>query len=148
MVKLAIKNNACFEVSDIEIKRTGETYSYDTLTELHNIYYETEFYFIIGFDTLKEISTWKRVYEVCNMTEFIVVNRGNSLKEIKDEFLIKEKKFNCKLTLVEIPDIKISSTDIRDRINNNESIKYLVTNDVEGYIYQKGLFKVEFNKGL
>lgn len=145
MVKLGIKNNACFEVSDIEIKRTGETYSYDTLSELHNIYYETQFYFIIGFDTLKEMDTWKKVDEVCTMTEFIVVNRGNSLKEINDEILIKEKKYNCKLTLVEIPDIKISSTDIRDRIRNNESIKYLVTNDVEGYIYQKGLFKFEFD---
>lgn len=144
MVKLAVKRNEGFEVSDIEIKRAGQTYTYDTLKELHNIYYETQFYFIIGFDTLKEIDTWKKVNDVCNMTNFIVVNRGNTTKEIKEEILFKEKKYGCEFILVEIPDIDVSSTDIRDRIKNNKSIKYLVTDDVEEYIKQKGLYKFEF----
>lgn len=144
MVKLAVKGNDGFKVSDIEIRRSGKTYSYDTLKELHNIYYETQFYFIIGFDTLKEIDTWKNVNDVCSMTDFIVVNRGNNLNEIKDEILNKEKKYSCKFILVKIPDIEISSTDIRDRIKNNKSIKYLVTDEVEKYIKQKGLYKIEF----
>jgi nicotinate-nucleotide adenylyltransferase len=145
MVKLAIKSNDGFEISDIETKRAGQTYSYDTLTELHNMYYETQFYFIIGFDTLKEMDTWKRVSDVCSMTKFIVVNRGNTYKEIEEEILINEKKYECNFSLVEIPDIKISSTDIRDRVKNNKSIKYLVTSEVERYIKQKGLYLSEFN---
>jgi nicotinate-nucleotide adenylyltransferase len=144
MVKLAIKSNDGFEISDIETKRAGQTYSYDTLTELHNMYYETQFYFIIGFDTLKEIDTWKRVSDVCSMTKFIVVNRGNTCNEIKKEILIKENKYNCNFILVDIPDIKVSSTDIRDRIKTSKSIKYLVTNEVEEYIKQKGLYLSEF----
>jgi nicotinate-nucleotide adenylyltransferase len=148
MVKLAIKNNDGFEVSDMEIKRAGHTYTYDTLLELHNIYYETQFYFIIGFDTLKEMDSWKKVNEVCSMTKFIVVNRGNTSKELKEEISIKETTYECKLSLVDIPDIKISSTGIRDRIKNNETIKYLVPSEVEGYINQKGLYKVESHKSL
>ena len=145
MVKLAVESNERFGVSDIEINRKGQTYSYDTLTELHNMYYETQFYFIIGFDTLKEIDTWKRFCDVCSMTKFIVVNRGNTCSEIEEEILIKEKKYGSNFSLVEIPDIKISSTDIRDRIKSNKSIKYLVSDEVEGYIKQKGLYLSEFN---
>lgn len=143
MVKLAVRNNEGFDISDIEIKREGQTYTYDTLIELHNIYYGILFYFIIGFDTLKEIDTWKNVNAVCSMTNFIVVNRGNNSKEIREEILIKEKRYGKKFFLVEIPDIEISSTDIRDRIRSNKSIKYLVTSEVEEYIKQKGLYKVE-----
>lgn len=145
MVRLAVQNNHCFEVSNIEIEREGQTYSYDTLIELHNTYYETNFYFIIGFDTLQDLDTWKKVNEVCKMTSFIVVNRGNTSKEIEEEILLKEKKYGCKFSLVNIPDIQISSSDIRSRIKNNESIKYLVRDEVEGYINQKGLYKFELD---
>lgn len=145
MVKLAVKSNEEFEVSNIEIKRAGKTYSYDTLKELHNIYYGTQFYFIIGFDTLKEIDTWKNIDDVCRMTNFIVVNRGNNSKEIIEEIKIKEEKYKCKFILVKIPDIEISSTDIRNRIKKNKSIKYLVTDEVEEYIKKKGLYKIELD---
>lgn len=145
MVRLAVQNNHCFEVSNIEIEREGQTYSYDTLIELHNMYSETKFYFIIGFDTLQDLDTWKKVNEVCKMTSFIVVNRGNTSKEIEEEILLKEKKYGCKFSLVNIPDIQISSSDIRCRIKNNESIKYLVRDEVEGYINQKGLYKFELD---
>lgn len=148
MVRLAVESNDGFVVSNIEIKRSGQTFTYDTLKELHDIYYDTEFYFIIGFDTLKEIDTWKKAQDVCDMTNFIVVNRGNSSNEIEEEIIMKEKKYKCKLILVEIPDIKISSTDIRERIKNDKSIKYLVTNEVEGYIKQKGLYKFESDQNL
>jgi nicotinate-nucleotide adenylyltransferase len=101
-----------------------------------------------AFDTLKEKDTWKKVQDVCDMTNFIVVNRSNSSDEIEEEIIAKRKKYKCKLILVEIPDIKISSTDIRKRIKNNNSIKYLVTNEVEGYIKQKGLYKFEPDQNL
>jgi nicotinate-nucleotide adenylyltransferase len=94
MVKLAVEDNDKFGVSDIEVVRAGQTYTYDTLKELHNIYYDTQFYFIIGFDTLKEIDTWKKVKDVCGMTSFIVVNRGNSSNEIEQEIIAKKEKIS------------------------------------------------------
>lgn len=145
MVKLAIKNNNVFEACDVEIRREGHTYTYDTLIELHNKHHETKFYFIIGFDTLKEIDTWYKIHDVCKMTSFIVVNRGNTSREIEEEALLKESKYNCKISIVEIPDIQISSTDIREKLKNNKSIKYLVTDEVEEYIMQKGLYKYELD---
>lgn len=141
MVRRAVKNNTGFEVSDIEIKREGETYSYHTLMELHNKYPDAKLYFIIGFDTLKELDTWYRIQEVCKMTDFIVVNRGNTTEEIEEEIQNREKRYNCKFSIVTIPDIQISSTDIRERLKNKRSIKYLVTKEVEEYIMQRELYR-------
>lgn len=141
MVRLVVRDNPGFEASDIEIKREGATYSYHTLIELHKEYPGAKMYFIIGFDTLKELDTWYRIQEVCKMTEFIVVNRGNTTWELEEEILIRERRYNCKFTIVKIPDIQISSTDIRERLKNNKSIKYFVTKEVEEYIMQKGLYR-------
>lgn len=140
MVRLAIKDNLYFEVSDMEVLRIGKTFTYDTMIELHNIYYDAVFHFIIGFDTLKDLENWRKIEEVSKLTNFIVVNRGNTSQEIMEEIEKSKNLYQCSFELVEIPDIKISSTDIRNRVKNSSSIKYLVPRDVEDYIIQKGLY--------
>ena len=141
MVKLATKENPKFSVSDIEINRDGKTFTYDTLVELHNIYYETKIYFIIGYDTLKEIDTWKRINEVCKLCSFIVVNRNNANSEMNYEIEKKSDKYKCNIHVVDIPNIEVSSTDIRDRIALKRSIKYIVTESVSDYICDRGLYR-------
>jgi nicotinate-nucleotide adenylyltransferase len=145
MVKLAIEDNEKFGYSDIEVKREGKTYTYDTLCQLHNIYYDTRFYFIIGFDTLRDIDTWKRVEEVFNIASFIVVNRGNYIFEMNSELEDKRIKYNANISVVNIPDIGISSTDIRKRVCLNDSIKYLVPDKVAEYIERNDLYRGESN---
>jgi nicotinate-nucleotide adenylyltransferase len=148
MVRLAICRNNQFSISDLEIRREGRTYTYDTLAELHKTYYGDKLFFIIGFDTLKDLDSWKRVNDVCKMVSFIVVNRGNSTSEIIEEMEDKKKKYSADITLVDIPDIEISSTDIRKRILNGETIKYLVPDEVEAYIRLKGLYSNGINEDV
>lgn len=145
MVWLAIEGNKSFTVSDMEIKRIGKTYTYDTLIELHKIYYGDKFYFIVGFDALKEMHTWKNAEELFKLTDLIVVNRGILEEGMKDEIKDKEK-CGASINLVEIPDIGISSTDIRKRIFIGEGIRYLVPDNVFEYITKKGLY-VDDNRG-
>jgi nicotinate-nucleotide adenylyltransferase len=141
MVKLATKNNSKFFVSEIEINRDGITFTYDTLIELHKIYKETKIYFIIGFDTLKDIDTWKRIDDVCKLCSFIVVNRNNISKEMSNEIEKKKGKYKCDIHVVDIPNIEVSSTNIRERISLKRSIKYIVTEKVSEYIYNIGLYR-------
>lgn len=141
MVKLAIENNDKFEICDIEIKRKGKTYTYDTLKELHNIYDDSEIFLIIGFDALRDIDSWKKVSDVFGMAQFIVVNRGNMESEMLEEIENKREKYDADIRIVSIPDIEVSSTDIRRRAQEGESIKYLVPDNVIEYMQSKNLYR-------
>lgn len=148
MVKLAIEGDDNFSISDIEIKRVGKTYTYDTLIELHKMYYGNKLYFIIGFDSLKEMDMWMRAEDLFKLTEFIVVNRGNRDCEMDYEIKKKESLYGGKIHVVDIPDIGISSTDIRRRVKDGEGIRYLVADEVMNYIKMKGLYTNEFTEGI
>ena len=142
MVELATKGNDIFETSDIEINRQGRTYTVDTLKELKQLY-NAEIYFIIGFDTLMDMDSWRMVDKVFEMANFVVVNRGNHDIQQHQEMERKKIVYNAKLFEVDIPDIQISSTQIRERVKKGETIKYLVPEAVEKYIFTKGLYKNE-----
>ncbi len=76
MVKMAIASNVKFEASDIEIKRGGISFSYNTIKELREIYSSDELFFIIGFEAFTEIRNWKKSSLLFEMTNFIIINRG------------------------------------------------------------------------
>lgn len=141
MVKLSIEDNKKFEVSDIEIKKQCITYTYDTLKELKEIYKESKLYFIIGFDSLKELDTWKNIDKMNKYCDFVVVDRNSNSEQI--DFLIKEykQKYNLSIHYVETPNINISSTMIRQRVKDNINITYMVDKKVEEYIYNHKLFR-------
>jgi nicotinate-nucleotide adenylyltransferase len=148
MTVLAAANNEKFIVSDIETNRKGLCYSYDTLSKLNNLYPDNEFYFIIGFDTLKELDTWKKINEVFIMCRFVVVNRDNNEFEMNEEIKAKKAHYGADIDIVRIPSIDISSTDIRKRINNGQNIRYMVPDEVYKYIIQNGLYRGDINEKL
>lgn len=148
MVKLAVDDNDYFRTSDLEIRRTGKTYTYDTLKELGISYKDVEFYFLIGFDTLRDMETWKNIREVFKMTTFVVVNRGNLREEMREEIARKISLYNAKILVVDMPNIDVSSTDIRARVSRGKSIRYLVPHRVYEYIMNRGLYRSEGNEGI
>lgn len=135
MVKLAIKENNYFEISDIEISENRKNYTIDTLNKLKRMYIKDNLFLIIGGDSAKNFHTWKNYKEI--------------LKNIK--VLVFKRKDYTEITAYDNMDIlntkiiEISSTDIRERIGNNKTIKYLLPNLVEKYIYDNNLYRRDKN---
>jgi len=138
MTVLAIATNDYFSASAIEIERGGESYTTDTLLELKKVYGEkAEMYFITGADAIAEISTWHKTEDLPRLAKFIAASRpGYKLnwEKIDPRF----RKCTC---LIEVPALAISSTEIRRRIREGKTIKYLVPEAVEKYIYKNRLYQ-------
>lgn len=134
MVELAIEKNRNFSASDIEIAREGKSFTIDTINSLTNLHPASQLYLVIGMDNLMDFSDWKSPNEIVSKVELIVMNRPGYDSDIKNEF----KRF---ATFIKVPNIDISSSDIRRRIKLGRSIRYLVTYEVEQYILKKALYK-------
>lgn len=137
MVKLAIKNNPHFEISDIEYKNEGKSYSYLTALELNKQYkIDGKINFIIGTDAFEKIESWYETDKFKKLVDFIVFIREN---EEVDLSRLKERGYNYKIA--QMPFIDISSTELRNRISNGLPIKDLVTEEIEDYINKNGLYR-------
>lgn len=134
MVEISIKNNRDFIVYDIEIERKGKSYTIDTINTLEIIHPQAQFYLIIGMDNLIEFPQWKSPHEIVSKVELVVMNRPGYDKPQKNEF-VKHATF------IRVPNIDISSSEIRRRIRMGKTIRYLVHPEVEKYIVNKGLYK-------
>ena len=138
----SISSNRYFESSRIEMERPGYTYTIDTLTQLKRILdCDSRLFFITGADIIPEFLTWKRYQQVFGMCEFISVLRpGFGENEFVNEIEHLREAYGAKIHLVRAPLIQISSSDIRERIKNGLSVKYLVPEAVEKYIYENRLY--------
>jgi len=143
MTVLATANNPYFEVSDIELKRDGYTYTVDTLKEFIKIYGEnTRFYFITGADAVMEILTWKDVSTILKLCRIVSAYRpGSDINKFRSMVDELERVHRSNIHLIEVPALAISSTEIRERVKSGITIKYLLPEKVERYILEKGLYK-------
>ena len=122
--KEIFKGNKKIEVSDIEIKSEGKSYTYDTLLKLMDLYGENnEFFEIIGEDSLKSLKTWKNYEELLKICKFIVFRR----KDDKNIIILENEYYN------------ISSTEIRNMVKNNEDISFFVNKKVKKLIEKEYL---------
>lgn len=128
------KNNSKIEVSDIEIKSDGKSYTYDTLIKLIEVYGKNnEFFEIIGEDSLKNFKTWKNYKELLKICKLIVFRRNDDEdKEIDKEFLE-----NPNIIILKNEYYNYSSTEIREKVKNGEDISNLVNKRVEKIILQE-----------
>lgn len=143
MTELATKSNPHFEVSAIEMERKGLSYTINTLQALLEEYGDdTELYFIIGSDALAELHTWENIYGVLELTHFIAASRPGIDKtdEIIASFGELGRKKIHRLT---IPELEISATDIRHRVAEGRSIRYIVPEAVRLYIAEHVLYQTK-----
>ncbi|NLO83341.1 MAG: nicotinate-nucleotide adenylyltransferase [Clostridiales bacterium] len=145
MAKAAVMSNPYFEVSPIEVERKGMTYSIDTLKELRSIYSKnTEFFFIIGGDTLFEVKGWKEADQVvkeCNLLVYRRPGYDKCREEAEADFL--RRNMGASIYFIHGPLLDISSTDIRQRVILGKTIRYMVPSAVEEYIYSNCLYRKE-----
>ncbi len=145
MVRLAISPNPDFEISDIETTRVKKSYTVDTIRELKKIYKEEKLYFLIGLDSLFQLKTWMKIGDLSQEIEFVVALRPGYLdrEEINKEIDFLRENFGTKINLIKTPLYEISSTDLRDRIREGKSLRYLIPKKVLDYIEESGFYKVD-----
>ena len=142
MTELAIASNPFFEVSSLEVKRPGLSYTIDTVLNFHSKYDALELYFITGGDALLEILTWKDVDKLFDLCKFIAVTRpGYSFDNLGEKIPGLPETYMKNIHIMEVPALAISSTDIRGRIRTGRPIKYLLPETVEYYINSCNLYK-------
>ena len=143
MVKLAISPNPDFEISDIETTRVNLSYTVDTIRELKKIYKEEKLYFLIGLDSLFQLKTWKKIGDLSQEIEFVVALRPGYInkEEINNEIDFLRENFGTKINLIKTPLYEISSTDLRERIHQGKSLRYLIPKKVLDYIEESGFYK-------
>lgn len=129
MLHLSIKENPFFRVDTIEWEREGPSYTIDTIKLLRVSEPECEWYFIIGADMIEYLPKWKQVDELIQLVHFTGVKRPGYQEET-----------NYPVTMVDLPEISISSSLIRSRIKEGKSIKYLVPEEVKLYIEENHLY--------
>jgi nicotinate-nucleotide adenylyltransferase len=161
MVRLALADSKYFQLSDIEYRLSGKSYTVKTIESLKNTDPCTEFSLILGIDAFLDIPNWWHPQELIALADFVVISRpgfvfmnlGISpymkiergvLNRIDDE---KSETYRTKLksgriaTLLRLTPIGISSTEVRRLVRQGRSIKYLLPADVQSYIITKKLYK-------
>jgi len=137
MAVIATAQDERFTVSRVDIDRPGSTFTVDTLRDLHHTYGEnTSLSFITGADALAQILTWRDHEEVLQLAHMIGVSRPGHV--LNGSQIPKES-----VSLIEIPALAISSTDIRQRVATGRPIQYLVPRGVDRYIAKTGLYRDE-----
>ncbi|RJQ20538.1 MAG: nicotinate-nucleotide adenylyltransferase [Nitrospiraceae bacterium] len=162
MVKLAIADNPCFEVSDIEVKMKGKSFTVDTIRKLGEKYKGSELFFILGIDAFLDLPHWKQPDKLVSLTNMIIISRPGysftglvaspylgevrkkTLKELDEgrksvfSFGISgnKKGFLCRVTPLDT-----SASAVRNLIISGKSVKYLLPDSVESYIISHKLYK-------
>ncbi len=142
MIRLAIEENVHFELSEVETEREGNTYTYETLELLCELYPQTDFYFILGADNLYGIENWKNAGRIFQRCHILAAGRDH-IKNIRLQEQVRhlEQLFHARITLMDTPNMDISSEMIRHHIANGISVRYLLQDKVIEYIEQHRLYR-------
>ena len=132
MLKRAVDSNPLFELSNIEAKRGGKSFTIDTLSELKKEYPRDQLYFIMGTDQYAELSNWKNPAKLFQKANIVVIQRPGFPRRI---FRTKKPIF------LEVIQIDIAAAEIRKRIQQNRSVRYMLPEKVWQYIIRNKLYK-------
>ncbi|MFD2308386.1 nicotinate-nucleotide adenylyltransferase [Enterococcus termitis] len=133
MLELAIEDNQNLAIEPIELLRKGKSYTYDTMKALTQNNPDTDYYFIIGGDMVEYLPKWYKVDELLTLTNFVGIRRPNYATITPYPII-----------WVDVPQMDISSTLIREKIKNGCSTRYLLPDSVIHYIEEKRLYVNEF----
>lgn len=141
MLRLAVDGNSGFEIDTMELEREGSTYTIDTMEELkRRLGEEVGLYFIIGIDALAELGRWKEPERLASICHFATMRRPG-FTELDLEAMEREVPgVSGRVHVLDNVQVDISSSDIRKRVEQGLSIRYLVPPAVRSYIEEQGLY--------
>lgn len=144
MLRLATEHNLDFDVCDEEIRRGGVSYTVDTVERLRSRHPRTRFSFIVGSDTLADLHGWKDIGRLLTLCDIVTIARpGFDLNTLGANALNLPPPWPEKLLARAAAGVRmdISSSDIRHRVAEGMSIRYMVPPEVEMYIAEHALYQ-------
>lgn len=141
MIQLAIAGYPEFSVDRRELRRTGVSYTVDTLRELASDAATTELYFLMGADSLKDLMSWKDPEEIAKLATLVVCNRPGVSPPSPEQILAwTTPTIASRVQSVTIPGTDVSASDLRDRIRSGRSIRFQTPRSVESFLRQHRLY--------
>lgn len=142
MLEFAIAGHPEFSVDRSEIKRSGPSYTVETLRSLRQEHPDDELFLLMGADSLAEFPLWKEPREIATLASLIVVNRGSQAPPDLTSLIPQLGEAAVgRIQVVTMPGIDISASDIRRRAQDGRSLRYLVPRAVERYILEQHLYQ-------
>ena len=142
MTALAIQDTPYFTLSTIEIERKGNTYTYQTLEHLNRENPDTEYYFIVGADSLFLMTQWafpERIFSKCCI--LAAIRDDKTISDMEEEICMLRRKYDANVSFLNISRMCVSSSDIRRKVAAGESIEGDVPEPVRIYIEKRGLYR-------
>lgn len=141
MVELAIQYIPYFELSLIEASREGDTYTFQTLRQLHDQYPQNGYYFIMGADSLFQIESWQHPDVIFELAAIVCTARDEyDMERLKAKGSELHDRYNARIYFLNMPMIDISSTDIRQKVRHGYPICQYVPTNVADYIKKERLY--------
>ncbi|PLR78086.1 nicotinic acid mononucleotide adenylyltransferase [Bacillus sp. V3-13] len=129
MLELAIEDHPRFRIEPLELTREGRSYTIETMQLLKNKYNNISFYFLIGADMIEYLPNWHRIDELMEMVEFVGVKRPSYSHHTP-----------FPITYVEVPEMGVSSSMLRERLREGKTVRYLLPDPVRNYIEENNLY--------
>ena len=148
MTRLAIAGDEAFELTLIEMERSGPSYTIDSVVELRGLYGdEAELFLLMAADSLAQIDTWRQPDELLERIEWVVGPRPGVA--LPDRSALEERfgERASRIHLLDGPSLDVSSTAVRERVAAGHAIRYLVPRGVEELIVDRGLYRRERRSG-
>ena len=142
MIRLAIADNPHFKVSTLEIDRPGLTYTVDTVDMLRRqMGSEAKLFFLMGGDSLRELPQWKEPKRLIQLCRLVVFTRPDSRLPSMNELEEGVPGVSDNIVIVDVPQIDVSATEVRQRVRQGAPIDELVLPAVKDYILGSGLYR-------
>ena len=142
MVELAIASNPSFQLSRVDLERPGRSYTVEMLRLLREQFgAAAEIYFIIGMDSLSELTSWRDPLGIISLCRLAVVNRSPYPQVELSTLEAELPGISDRVEMVRIPGIDIASSDLQARVARGHTVRYQVPEAVERYIFDNGLYR-------
>jgi nicotinate-nucleotide adenylyltransferase len=143
MVKQAVTGRTFFSVSDMEVRRPGPSYTWETLVELKKRYPDDELYFILGWDILHSLPLWQEPQRIIQSACLVSAPRVGAPRPDIEALEAAVPGIGCRTIILTQPRIDVSATAIRKLVELGQPVDHLVPPDVAAYISARGLYKTK-----
>lgn len=141
MCRLAIADNPNFLYCDYEINKNELSYTANTLEHFKNNYPDDEIYFIIGGDSLFALETWHKPEKILSLCTLLVFERSGVCDSTTAEIKRLIDKYKADIRLIHAPKFDISSSQIRERIADGKTVRYMIPAEIIDYINEHKLYR-------